>query len=98
LLKVATPFKGVAVSVPVKLAPPEMARVTGLVAEVTAFPFLSSTTIETAGEIVAWVEAFVGCCRKASFAGSAGVVLPGALTVKIALIAGDRLGLVANSV
>ena len=53
LLKVAMPFTALTVSVPVRPAPPEIARVTGLVAEATGFPLLSSTTTETAGEMVA---------------------------------------------
>jgi hypothetical protein len=61
LLNVATPFCGVAVNVPARPVPPTRASVTGLVAEVTGFPLLSSTATVTAGEMVAPVEALVGC-------------------------------------
>jgi hypothetical protein len=69
LLNVATPFLGVAVSVPVRPLPPVRARVTGFVADVRVFPLLSWTATVTAGEMVAPVKAFEGCCTKASFAG-----------------------------
>jgi hypothetical protein len=97
LLKVATPFCGVAVNVPARPVPPTRASVTGLVAEVTGFPLLSSTATVTAGEMVAPVAALVGCCTKASFAGGRGALLP-AVMLKPALVAGVRLGLVAKSV
>ena len=97
LLKVATPFCGVAVKVPARPVPPTRATVTGLVAEVTGFPFLSSTATVTAGEMVAPVKAVVGCCTKASFAGGRGVLAP-AVMLKPTLVAGVRLVLVAESV
>ena len=97
LLKVAAPFCGVAVSVPPRPVPPTRASVTGLVAEVTGFPLLSSTATVTAGEMVAPVNALVGCCTKASFAGGKGVLLPAEM-LKPALVAGVRFGLVAESV
>jgi hypothetical protein len=97
LLKVATPFCGVAVNVPPRPVPPTRASVIGLVAEVTGFPLLSSTATVTAGEMVAPVKALVGCCTKASFAGGRGGLLP-AVMLKPALVAGVRLGLVAESV
>jgi hypothetical protein len=97
LLKVATPFCGAAVKVPARPVPPTRASVTGLVAEVTGFPLLSSTATVTAGEMVAPVKALVGCCTKASFAGDRGVLLPAAM-LKPALVAEVRLGLVAESV
>jgi hypothetical protein len=46
-----------------------------LVALVTAFPLASSTTTWTAGEIVAPVNAFEGCCKKTSFAGGCAEVI-----------------------
>jgi hypothetical protein len=97
VLKVATPFCGVAVNVPARPEPPTRASVTGLVAEVTGFPLLSSTATVTAGEMVAPVKVVVGCCTKASFAGGRGVLLP-AVMLKPVLVAGVRLGLVAESV
>jgi hypothetical protein len=97
LLKVATPFCGVAVNVPAKPVPPTRVSVHALVAEVTGFPLLSSTATVTAGEMVAPVEALVGCCTKASFAGGRGV-LTLAVMLKAALVAGVRFGLVAESV
>jgi hypothetical protein len=97
LLNVATPFCGVAVNVPAKPVPPTRVSVHALVAEVTGFPLLSSTATVTAGEMVAPVEALVGCCTKASFAGGRGVLAP-AVMLKPALVAGVRLGLVAESV
>jgi hypothetical protein len=98
LLKVAMPFCGVAVSVPVRPVPVVRATVTGLVADGTGFPLLSSTTTVTAGAIVAPVTAFEGCCKNASFTGVVGVPLPAALILKGELIAGGRLGLVATKV
>ena len=53
LLKVATPFCGVAVNAPARPVPPTRASVTGLVAVVTTVPLLSSTDTWTAGVIVA---------------------------------------------
>jgi hypothetical protein len=97
LLKVATPFCGAAVKVPARPVPAARASVTGLVAEVTGFPLLSSTATVTAGEMVAPVKALVGCCTKASFAGGKGVLLPAEM-LKPALVAGVRFGLVAESV
>jgi hypothetical protein len=61
LLKVATPFWGMAVSVPARPVPPARESVTGFVAEVTVFPLASSTVTWTPGVIVAFVNAFVGC-------------------------------------
>jgi hypothetical protein len=98
VLKVATPFCGVAVNVPARPVPPTRASVTGLVAEVTGFPLLSSTATVTAGEMVALVKALVGCCTKASFAGGRGALLPAAVMLKPALVSGVRFGLVAESV
>jgi hypothetical protein len=98
LLKVAMPFWGVAVSVPLRPVPVVRATVTGLVADGTGFPLLSSTTTVTAGAMLAPVTAFVGCCMNASFAGVVGVPLPAALMLKGELIAGGRLGLVATNV
>jgi hypothetical protein len=98
LLKVAIPFCGVAVSVPVRPVPPARVRETGLVAVGTGFPLLSSTTTVTAGEIVAPVRALEGCCKNASFTAVAGVPVPDALMLKDELIAGGRLGLVATNV
>ena len=43
LLKVATPFRGVAVNVPARPVPPVRVSVTGSVALATTFPLLSST-------------------------------------------------------
>lgn len=66
-----------------------------MVALVTGFPLPSSTTTVTAGAIVAFVNAFEGCCRNAKVTGALltdGVMTNGALT------AGARLGLVANRV
>ncbi len=98
LLKVAMPFCGVTVSVPVRPVPVVRATVTGLVAVVTVFPLLSWTTTVTAGVMVAPVAAFEGCCENASFAGGGGVPPPGALMVKLLLFAATRFGLVAVSV
>src|ERR1700722_9869978 len=98
LLKVAMPFFGTAVSVPVSPVPVARATVTGLVAVVTVFPLPSSTTTVTAGVMVAPVAALEGCCENASFAGGGGVPPPGALMVKLVLIADERFGLVAESV
>jgi hypothetical protein len=75
LLKVATPFWGVTVSVPPRPVPPTRASVTGFVAVVTTVPLLSSTDTWTAGVIVAPVNAFEGCCKKASFAGGSAEVM-----------------------
>ena len=75
LLNVATPFLGVAVSVPVRPLPLVRARVTGFVADATVFPLLSWTATVTAGDMVAPVKAFEGCCKKASFAGGSAEVM-----------------------
>jgi hypothetical protein len=94
LLNVATPFCGVAVSVPASPVPPTSATVTGLVAFVTTLPLLSSTKTWTAGVMVAPVCAFEGCTENASFtAVGAGVEM-----VKLALVAEVKLGLLADSV
>ncbi len=99
LLKVAMPFCGVTVSVPVRPgAPPVSEIVTGLVAFVTALPLPSSTTTWTAGVIVAWVAALVGCTENASFTAEGPPPPPGAVIVKLVLAAEVRLGLVAESV
>jgi len=74
LLNVATPFLGVAVSVPVRPLPLVRARVTGFVADVV-FPLLSWTATVTAGDMVAPVKALEGCCTKASFAGGSAEVM-----------------------
>src|ERR1700761_6454477 len=88
LLKVATPFCGVAVNVPVRPVPPLSARVTGLVAVVTVLPLLSCSTTVTAGLMVAPADAFDGCCTNASFAAvGGGVPPPAALMVKLLLVA-----------
>jgi hypothetical protein len=98
LVKDATPFCGVTVSVPLRPDPLDSRSVIGLLAPWTAFPFESSTTTWTAGVIVACVRAFIGCCKKANLKGEGGVPLPGALMVKGALVAEVRSGLVANRV
>jgi hypothetical protein len=70
LVKVAMPFWGTTVNVPARpVVLPERLSLTGFVADETRFPLTSSTATVTAGEIVAWVSAFVGCCRKASCVG-----------------------------
>ena len=74
LLNVATPFLGVAVSVPARPLPLVRARVTGFVADVRVFPLLSWMATVTA-EMVAPVKAFEGCCTKASFAGGIAEVM-----------------------
>src|ERR1700748_3079636 len=88
LLKVAAPFCGVAVNVPVRPVPPLSARVTGLVAVVTVLPLLSCTTTVTAGVMVAPADAFEGCCMNANFvAVGGGVPPPPALILKLLLVA-----------
>ena len=60
---------------PVRPLPLVRARVTGFVADVRVFPLLSWTATVTAGEMVAPVKAFEGCCKKASFAGGSAEVM-----------------------
>jgi hypothetical protein len=91
------PFCGVAVKVPARPVPAARATVIGLVAEVTGFPLLSSTATVTAGEMVVPVNAFEGCCTKASFAGGRGA-LPPAVMLKPVLVAEARLVPVAERV
>ncbi len=98
-LKVAMPFCGVTVSTPVRPVPPPRVRLTGLVAVSTALPFASSTTTETAGEMIVPVSALEGCCRNANFSGDeGGFPPPGALMAKGVLVAGWRFVLLAMSV
>jgi hypothetical protein len=75
LLKVATPFCGVSVNVPARPVPPTRASVTGFVAVVITLPLPSSTDTWTAGVIIAPVDPFEGCCKKASFAGGSAEVM-----------------------
>ncbi len=91
------PFCGATVSVPPRPVPPIKASVTGLVAVVTMFPPPSSTATCIAGEIVAPVSAFDGCCRNAKVTG-VGLPPPDALMVKRLLVAGVRPELVADNV
>ena len=97
LLNVATPFCGVTVNVPPKPVPLLRASVTELVALVTAMPLASSTTTWTAGVIVAPVSACDGWTRKASFT-AVGPPPPGAVMVKLVLVAEVSPVLVADSV
>jgi hypothetical protein len=84
LLKVATPFCGVTVSVPARPVPLVRATVTGLVALVKALPLASSTATWTAGEIATPANAFEGCCTKASFAGGfAGLIVSTAVATAL---------------
>ena len=94
LLKVATPFCGVAVSVPERPEPVVRAIVTAFDAVVTGFPLLSSTTTVTAGVIVVPVKVLEGCCEKASLAG----IKASALMVKLLLVAEVRPVLDADKV
>ena len=98
LLKVAMPLLGTTLNVPRRPLPPTMVSVTGLTAVDTVFPLMSCTTTVTAGAIVAPVNAFVGCCRNASFTGGGGALPPKAVMTKLSLVADVRLGLVAVSV
>jgi hypothetical protein len=68
LLKVATPFCGLTVSVPPKPVPPAREIVIGLAALARTFPLESSTSTWTAGEMVTPVCALDGCWVKASCA------------------------------
>src|SRR5580704_3427145 len=95
LLKVATPFCGLTVSVPPKPVPPAREMVIGLAAVVTTFPLESCTSTWTAGEMVAPVCAFDGCWMKASCAAGRPLPLLGLVMVKLALVAGCRPGLAA---
>src|ERR1700744_2692013 len=97
-LKVATPFCEETVSVPFRPVPPERVSVIGLVAPWTALPLASSTTTWTAGVRVACVNAFIGCCKKASLNGEGAVPPPGALISNGALVDEVRFGLLATSV
>src|SRR5271154_4403836 len=94
LLKVATPFCGVAVSVPERPEPVVSETVTAFTALVTGLPLLSSTTTVTAGAIMAPVDALDGCCEKANLAGTEA----SALMVKPLLVAEVRPVLVAERV
>jgi hypothetical protein len=68
LLKVAMPLMGTTLSVPPKFAVlPARLSFTGLLADETMLPLASSIATVTAGEITVCVDAFEGCCRKASF-------------------------------
>src|SRR5580658_610605 len=99
LLKVATPFCGVAVSVPPRPVPPPRVSVTGLVAVVTVFPLISSTTTVTAGVMVDPAEAFEGCCENASCVGvEVPPPPPAVVMVKLLLVAEVRPALVADRV
>ena len=99
LLKVATPLSAGAVSVPPRPLPFVRLRVTESLPADTTFPLAFSTATCTAGEIVAWVRAFEGCTRKASFTGEAPLPPPaGVLMVKLALVAEERPELDADSV
>ncbi len=95
-LKVATPFCGVTVSVPLRPLPLVSASVTGLVALVTTLPLPSCICTWTAGVIVAWVSALVGCTENATFTGTAPPPLA-AVMLKLLLAAVVSPGLVAES-